>query len=169
MALKILFILICSGLISSLAHASIFSTVEGIYKVVSCKNSATNPSPWDLTLCDNSQLSIQPSQGGTSFSFSKIIQSDVKVRSFDLPSNMALYPNGKYLEKGDFYAAFSNEDNTSGEIFIIRKKSENLYHLSMHRRSDIFKTFDMFEIDIEKIMDPTQSNSLKLKSSKMNL
>ncbi|MGZ3817917.1 MAG: hypothetical protein ACXVCR_14515, partial [Bdellovibrio sp.] len=115
------------------------------------------------------QLSIQPSQGGTSFSFSKIIQSDVKVRSFDLPSNMALYPNGKYLEKGDFYAAFSNEDNTSGEIFIIRKKSENLYHLSMHRRSDIFKTFDMFEIDIEKIMDPTQSNSLKLKSSKMNL
>lgn len=147
-----LFILSCAFYCMS-ALASTFENMEGIYKILSCKNDATNPSPWDLSLCDNTLLTIHPSPLGTSFEFSKMLDAEAPIRPFSLPSNMATHPNGKYTEKGDYFAAFTNDDKGSGEIFVMRKNMNRLYHLSMHRRSDLFKTFDMFEVDLEKIMD----------------
>lgn len=153
MALKFIFI-ISILVLANHSQATTFETTEGIYKIISCKNNAANPSPWDLTLCDNTQLTVDPrSKGGTAFHFTKFIDSEVKVRSFGLPANMASQPNGKYLEKGDFFAAYSNDNKGSGEIFVMRKTSSKIFHLSMHRRSDLFKTFDMFEIDLEKTTD----------------
>lgn len=175
MAFKFISLVILSVIVFTTYHtpapASIFENTAGIYKIHWCKNNAVNPSPWDLTLCDNIQLTIYPSIFGTSFNFSKWIDSEQLVRTFGLPSNMATHPNGKYVEKGDYFAAYTNDDKGVGEIFVIRKLDNNLYHLSMHRRSDLFKTFDMFELEVEKTADGTEpsataTNTKSLKQSK---
>lgn len=172
MNFKLAFLIIQLAIIfptsSTRALASIFENTEGVYKIISCKNDATNPSPWDLTLCDNTELTVHPGAFGTSFYFSRTVDNEVRVRNFDLPSNMASRPNGKYIEKGNYFAAFTNDDKGSGEIFVMRKNNISQYHLSMHRRSDLFKTFDMFEIELEKTADHSEPppEVIKTKTSK---
>lgn len=144
------------------AHA-IFENVSGVYKIVNCKNEATNPSPWDLPLCDNPLLVIYSNSTATTVYFSKLNGFKQAIRAFYLPPNMSSCPQGKYFEKGDYYAAFTNDDKGSGEIFVMKKTEGVHFHFSMHRRSDFFKTFDIFEMDVEKVSNqsaapPTTEN-----------
>ncbi|WP_291516233.1 hypothetical protein [Bdellovibrio sp. ArHS] len=137
-------------LLSLQAQASTFENVRGTYKILSCKNESANPSAGDAKLCNNKQVTIHPETYGTSIYFSQWTNGEQAVRSFGLPKNMGQLPQGKYTEKGDYYASFSNDQYGYGEVIIMRKVSGDLYHLSMHRRSDTLKTLDIFEIDLER-------------------
>ncbi|KYG69779.1 hypothetical protein [Bdellovibrio bacteriovorus] len=132
------------------AQASTFENVRGTYKILNCKNESANPSVGDAKLCNNKQVTIHPETYGTSIYFSQWVNGEEAVRSFGLPKNMSQLPHGKYSEKGDYYASFINDQYGYGEVIIMRKVSGDLYHLSMHRRSDTLKTLDIFEMDLER-------------------
>lgn len=135
------------------AQASTFENMEGTYKILSCKNEGESPSREDIKLCEYTQLTVHPSSYATAIYFSQFADGSQYVRSFGLPKNMADLPNGKYVERGDAYASFTNDYRGHGEVFMFRKLSNDVYHFSMHRRSDTFKTFDVFEIELQKISD----------------
>ncbi|MGZ3772141.1 MAG: hypothetical protein ACXVCY_08335 [Pseudobdellovibrionaceae bacterium] len=152
---SLLFSFLSASFHTTSLYASTFENMEGIYKITSCKNQTGSPSPWDMTLCENTQLTVHPALLGTSFYFSKIVDSQTQIKNFEVPPNMSTHPGGKYTEQGDYLAAYTNDEKDYGEVFVMKKNGNNLYHLSMHRRSDLFNTLDMFEIDLEKTANRT--------------
>lgn len=151
MTFKACLIAAALSLHSAAAPASTFENMEGIYKIISCRNEGGSPSREDIKLCEYSQLTVHPSSYATAIYFSQSANGYEYVRSFGVPKNMANLPNGKYIERGDTYASYTNDYRGSGEVFIFRKTSNDTYHFSMHRRSDTFGTFDVFEIELQKI------------------
>ncbi|MEK2645410.1 hypothetical protein [Bdellovibrio sp. BCCA] len=138
------------GFLASFASASTFENLEGTYKILSCTNESDSPSREDLDLCEYTQLTVHPSSYATVIYFSENKNSQ-NVRAFGLPKNMRDIPNGKYNENGDSFASYANITKNSGEIFILRKTGTDLFHFSMHRRSGLFKTLDVFEIGLQRV------------------
>lgn len=151
MTLKAFLFALALSVFSFSTQAATFENMEGSYTILSCKNEGANPSYEDGKLCEYTQMTIHPQSYATLLYFSKWEQQHQYVRAFGLPKNMTHLPNGKYIERGDTYASFTNDSRGYGEVFVMRKVKEGFYHFSMHRRLDAKKTFDVFEIELHKI------------------
>ncbi|WP_413944705.1 hypothetical protein [Bdellovibrio sp. HCB-162] len=150
MVLKVGIAVCVFGFLASFAFASTFENMEGTYKILSCNNESDSPSREDRDLCEYTQLTVHPSSYATVIYFSENKNSQF-VRAFGLPKNMRDIPNGRYSESADTFASYTNTTRNSGEIFILRKTGPDLFHFSMHRRSSLSKTLDVFEIELRRV------------------
>ncbi|MFV8259297.1 hypothetical protein ACNQKP_15930 [Bdellovibrio bacteriovorus] len=130
------------------ANAALFSNMEGTYRVLSCENLGATPHE---SLCEYSQTTVHPMNDATAIYFSRWEGEQEHVRSFGLPVSTRHYPHSRYCEKGDVYAAYERLSQGQGEVMIMKRTSDDLYHLSIHLRADVYGTLDVIEMDLERL------------------
>lgn len=135
-------------LMTSNSFASTFENMRGTYRVLSCENlgALTRES-----ICEYSRMTVHPDTEMTDLYFSKWNNNFEVVRSFALPASMRELPHASYIERGDVFAAFSNDESNVGKVIVLRRKTEDLYHLSIHLKSNEFNSLDVIEMDLEKM------------------
>ncbi|XGC82398.1 hypothetical protein ACES2L_07900 [Bdellovibrio bacteriovorus] len=144
-------LLLCASF-SSAAFAVPFANMKGDYKIVSCENESSNPSPWDRTLCNNIQVTFYPTQTGSMMYFSTA-QPGAWIRAFGFPKDTANHPKSTYYEQADYFAAYTSNTPDAGGVTILRSQGNGRFLLSLHQKFSKSKYFDKFEIELEKIAD----------------
>ncbi|MFV3409707.1 hypothetical protein [Bdellovibrio bacteriovorus] len=130
------------------ANAALFSNMEGTYRVLSCENLGANPHE---SLCEYSQMTVHPMNDATALYFSRWENEQEHVRSFGLPVSTRHHPHSRYCEKGDVYAAYERLSQGHGEVMIMKRTTDDLFHLSIHLRADDYGTLDVIEMDLERL------------------
>lgn len=130
------------------ASASLFTNMEGTYRVLSCENLGAKPHE---SLCEYSQMTVHPMSDATALYFSRWEGQQEYVRSFGLPVSTRNHPHSRYCEKGDVYAAYERDSYGYGEVMIMKRTSDDLYHISIHLRADSYGTLDVIELDLERL------------------
>lgn len=136
----------------SAAFAVPFAKMKGDYKILSCDNESSNPSPWDRSLCDNIQVTFYPSTTGAMMYFSTA-QTGAWIRAFGFPKDTANHPKSSYYEHADYFAAYTSNSPDAGGVTILRRVGDGKYLLSHHQKFSKSKYFDKFELELEKITD----------------
>ncbi|AFY01537.1 hypothetical protein Bdt_1848 [Bdellovibrio bacteriovorus str. Tiberius] len=122
--------------------------MEGTYRMLSCENLGAKPHE---SLCEYSQVSVHPMSDATAIYFSRWEGEQEHVRSFGLPVSTRHHPQSRYCEKGDVYAAYERVSQGQGEVMIMKRTTDDLYHLSIHLRADNYGTLDVIEMDLERL------------------
>lgn len=146
--MKILWGIVFATIFASSAQADLFSQLQGTYQVLSCENLGATPYN---SVCQFSQVTLQSSPYITAITFLGDSSGGQSTLTLTLPANLRDQPTARYCEKGDAFAIFSSEGRHSGQVVMLRKLRNGLHHLSIHLRSDVTKTLDVIEVDLEKI------------------
>ncbi|GEM_PF-2526362 len=147
-------------LLSPSLWAAPFQNVQGVYEIQACENHSATPSLEDRTLCEYTHVIIHPKSFATAIYFTKNVDGQELVRGFGVPATTRSLPRAKYVEKGDDYASYTNDDGGTGEVFIVRKQCADHYHFSLHRRTVRSRTLDIFEVEMKKISDNPETPPL---------
>ncbi|UXR63642.1 hypothetical protein EZJ49_11210 [Bdellovibrio bacteriovorus] len=135
-------------LISSSAYAALFSQLQGTYQVLGCENLGATPYN---SVCQFAQLTIRAEVFFTAITFTGDPSQDHNTLTLTLPASLEDQPAARYREKSDTFAIYSNEGRHGGQVVMLRRLKNGLYHLSVHLRSDVTKTLDVIEVDLEKL------------------
>nr|BFD59520.1 hypothetical protein CKG001_16270 [Bdellovibrio sp. CKG001]BFD62900.1 hypothetical protein BdHM001_15810 [Bdellovibrio sp. HM001] len=130
------------------AHAALFSQLQGAYQVLGCENLGATP---HTSVCQFAQVTLRSEAFFTTITFMDDGSQEHNTLTLTLPGSLKDQPTARYCEKGDFFGFYSNEGRLGGQVVILRRLKNGLYHLSVHLRSDLTKTLDVIEVDLDKL------------------